>query len=74
MKSQNIIRFGFWVGLISALVIAFFLFPILENYIIGVLAMLIIYSIAKFRARLGVRKVLTAEQATNASLHNGSMQ
>ncbi|MHA1475142.1 MAG: hypothetical protein ACTSRX_02060 [Promethearchaeota archaeon] len=48
--------------------------PSLAEYIIVILTILIIHGIAKFRARLGVRKVLSAEQATNASLHNSSMQ
>jgi len=74
MKTKNIIRIGFWVVLISALVITLVLIPSLEYYIIGVLLMLLIYGMATFRARLRVKEVLSEEQAANVVLHNRSMQ
>ena len=69
MKSKNIIKFGFWVVLISALIISLFLIPSLANYIIVVLTMLIIYGIAQFQARLGVRKELSVDQSINTSIN-----
>ena len=74
MKSKNIIRLGFWVVLIPALVISLVLIPNLEYYIIGILLILIIYAMATFRARLRVKEALSEEQAANVVLHNRSMQ
>ncbi len=74
MKSKSIIKFGFWVGLISALVIILVLFPSLEYFTFSVLIILAIFGLAKLRERLMVRKKLTPEQITNVSLHNHSMQ
>ena len=74
MKTKNIIRIGFWVVLISALIIVLILIPSLEYYTFSVLIILAIVGLAKLRERLSVRKKLTAEQITNANLHNRSMQ
>ncbi len=68
MKSKNVIKFGLWVVLISALVIFLVLFPSLEYYTFGVLIILAIFGLAKLGERLRVRKKLTPEQITNASL------
>ncbi|MHA1475143.1 MAG: hypothetical protein ACTSRX_02065 [Promethearchaeota archaeon] len=68
MKSRNIIKLGFWVVLISALVIIYFLFPSIEIYIFVILVILILYGLNKIAKRLVVRKNLTADQETNASL------
>ena len=74
MKSKSIIKFGFWVVLISALVIILVLIPSLEYITFSVLIILAIFGLAKLRERLRVRKKLTAEQITNAYLHNRSMR
>ncbi|QEE14676.1 hypothetical protein DSAG12_00489 [Promethearchaeum syntrophicum] len=74
MKSKNILKFGIWIVLISALVISLFLIPNLAEYTFSVLMILTIFALAKLRERLGVRKKLSAEQVTNASLGNRSMQ
>jgi len=74
VKSKNVIKFGLWVVLISALVISLFLFPSLEYYTLSVLIILAIFGLAKLRERLLVRKKLTPEQITNVALHNHSMQ
>ncbi|QEE14677.1 hypothetical protein DSAG12_00490 [Promethearchaeum syntrophicum] len=72
MKSINLKRFGFWVGLISALVIILVLIPKIERYTLFFLIILAIFGLEKLGERICVRIKLTAEQVTNAHINNRS--
>ena len=74
VKSKNVIKFGLWVVLISALVISLFLFPNFEYITFSVLIILAIFGLAKLRERIMVRNKLTPEQIANVALHTHSMQ
>ncbi|QEE14675.1 hypothetical protein DSAG12_00488 [Promethearchaeum syntrophicum] len=68
MKLKNILKFVFWVGLISALVIILVLIPSLEYYTFSILIILAIFGLKKVQERFWVRKKESVDQITNASL------